>query len=513
MGEVISIWHGKKIRYQKAITKISIDVDKNAFYKLALAMKLGVFETKNANVVKEISFDNFSDADQSNLIVKVAPDSRVGVKLQTGEIVEFSNDFTSVNFKAVIDAKNEKYLINFNSFLSEIAGNEILTIAENISRLFVAGGVDVVLMRLHLQVNGYSTILRGYEDGEHLSLVMAVDDKDNPIIALDLIDMAIYEITSDANREEMCSVRDCVEFDYDSMLDAYIAVYKSLISLREEEDKGKPPLLRSFRFDASFYRTFSETIRARLAETDLDTFIKFCSATDMMIYERNEKGEFDYFEFEPHEDLSEMKNLFIRPSDGMELGINPKTGEIALILPKYDQDRRGKIDEKEIRYILRDFDQVLGSFFFEGDPVQIMANHYYDLTDTYDGFYDPDILYEQMGFKSWVAADQHYETDVGIEEPFYELKDESTVGFQSTYICALMDVDDEDLENVTYSLEDLKGDNAIDLLTSLKEKNIVYSVNKCKTIFRCSSLSSFHDQAQLKRFYLDLIGSFMSSLY
>ncbi|MBS7346332.1 MAG: hypothetical protein KIG14_01305 [Candidatus Sacchiramonaceae bacterium] len=145
MGDTISIARYERIKYQKAIIEISKVLDKTAFYKIALAMNLNVFEVKNSNVVKEINFENFSEAEHSRLIVKVDAESKVGVNLHTGEIVQFNSELDAISFKDIIDTEDKKYLDKFKQFLDIIAGDEIPVIAEYISELFVADKIEITL--------------------------------------------------------------------------------------------------------------------------------------------------------------------------------------------------------------------------------------------------------------------------------------------------------------------------------------------------------------------------------
>ena len=259
-----------------------------------------------------------------------------------------------------------------------------------------------------------------------------------------------------------------------------------------KEERANLQFLYSYKFNTKFYRAFSKSIRAKLNAVDRDTFIKFCVAIGMIIHVRNKKGDFDYFEFKPNEDLGRIANLVVQPSDDLELGINLTTGEAIWILPKDDQLRQGQIDENNLRCILQYFEKRVDMFFYKG-PIQAMADYYYDFTKDYDGYYDEEELFEQMGFRDWVIAGECYETKFGVTEFFYELRHPDPIiqGMQATYICPLIDSDGEDWE----------------------EKHIVYSFDDCKTLFRCSKLSDFQDQNQLKQFYLDLHESFTLSLY
>ncbi len=258
-----------------------------------------------------------------------------------------------------------------------------------------------------------------------------------------------------------------------------------------KEEKANLQYLCNYRFNTKFYKSFSKSIRAKFNAIDRDTFIRFCSAISMIVYTRDKSGEFDYLELDDRYDVGKLANIVIQPSDDLELGINLTTGEVNWILPKDDRMRQGKINEADIRYVLQFFNQIIDRFFYE-DPVRAMADYYHEFVDDHDGDYDEEVLFEQMGFKSWVIAGECYETKAGITEFFYELSSPLVFGMRVVYICPLVDYANSSGE---------------------ERKYIIYSFDDCATLFGRAKLSTFPDQDQLKRFYLDLYSSFMASLY
>lgn len=241
MGEIVDIGRGEQIKYQKSIVELFTELDEQTFYKLALSMSLRMFEISKANVVKEIFLDNLDEANHNHVFIVAYNNSGLAINLKTGKVVRFNDNFTEISPDYQWTPDNANYLLNFRYFVAALAGDEIPVFADYIAGLLSGGVVDIMEAQLTIKEYGYSTIVLEHVDGDHLLIVMSVDGNSDPLVVLDLIDRCIYEITPNRDMVEICSVRNCVHFDHDAMLDVYIAVHQSLnlVPRSDKYERGK----------------------------------------------------------------------------------------------------------------------------------------------------------------------------------------------------------------------------------------------------------------------------------